>query len=93
MTHGEAFRKPIGIKWFEWEGDQAALHNWIKFFKDNPDDHIRFDKGILEVKVAEGNFFSCPTNCIVIREIKGNYCPCDPKIFNLTYEVTQEYNG
>ena len=61
------------------------------FYGEKPTDIIDSDKneGII-VKTLEGSSYKVPLNYIIIRGVEGEYYPCEPKIFDKTYDKIKE---
>lgn len=87
---GKAVKKPIVINWFKYEANPFNMEKWINSFGDIVNDHFIFeDNNIykMKVKTLEGSSYDVPVNYIIIRGIKGEYYPCDPKIFQESYDI------
>jgi len=91
-TQGQATKKPIPINWLKWEGSISKLNEWAhkceypKRF--NLQEHFDWNGEMeLKVKTLEGSSYKVPLGYILIRGIKGEYYPCEPKIFNESYDT------
>lgn len=84
---GKATKKPAEINWFEWKKDRGAeLMNWCHNNGERFWDNFELDNEfVLKVKTLEGTSYDVPEGYIIIRGVKGEYYPCEPKIFNETY--------
>jgi len=84
-------KKPVVIQAIQWDGTLSGRDDILAVFKDidtcamssKPSEnkcyswHIRTLEGSHEV--SHGDF--------IIRGVKGEYYPCKPDIFAMTYEV------
>ncbi len=93
MEYGRATKKPVLIDWFIWEGDDFYLGEWLESFNQKYLDHFvsttndDTSKLNLFVKTLEGTSYNVPEGYIIIRGVEGEYYPCEPKIFEKTYNV------
>lgn len=87
MKYGTATKKPVLIDWFLWEGGILSLKNWCKTFGDNWLELFITAERTLKVKTLEGSSYNVPEGYIIIRGVEGEYYPCEPKIFEKTYNV------
>ena len=89
---GKATKKPVEINWFEWEGPGSyhELHKWVHSLGDLTTDWFLTDEtGVeLKVKTLEGSSYEVPAGYIIIRGVEGEYYPCEPQIFDKTYNKT-----
>ena len=90
----KATKKPIEIDYFIWRQNDFDLDQWVQSFGQRYQDHfISTGKGEhtteidLYVKTKEGSSYKVPTEYIIIRGIEGEYYPCDPDIFENTYDI------
>lgn len=85
-------KKPVAIEAIQWNGknfkniakfigneNQSKLYQFGKVIKPNK------DKFELYIFTLEGKHKANPGDWI-IRGVKGEYYPCKPNIFELTYE-------
>ena len=92
-TSGKAVKKPVAIDWFLVSNDNLKkLNEWIESFGQKPEDHIEFidqgpDGGALLVKTLEGHSYNVPPGYFILRGIEGEYYPCEPKIFEKSYNI------
>lgn len=94
MEYGTATKKPVLIDWFKWENPKDYdLADWVESFGDRFEKHF-ISEGIntinnvkLQVKTLEGSSYDVPEGYIIIRGVEGEYYPCEPKIFEKTYNV------
>jgi hypothetical protein len=93
MECGTATKKPVLIDWFLWQGDDFYLEEWVKSFNQKYLNHFvsttntETNKLNLFVKTLEGTSYDVPENYVIIRGVEGEYYPCEPKIFEKTYNV------
>ena len=92
MSYGKAKKKPVEIHWFKWDKTKAELlRTWVSSFNDQSDEHFfahyTGQEVSLKVKTLEGSSYDVPDGYIIIRGVQGEYYPCDPDIFNQTYDV------
>jgi hypothetical protein len=96
MNYGTATKKPVLIDWFKWEGDDFYLDEWVKSFNQKYLNHFISitDKETgrlnLFVRTLEGSSYNVPEGYIIIRGVEGEYYPCEPKIFEKTYNIMIE---
>jgi len=93
IKQGKAKKKPVTIDWFEWDNNIDSLKNWVNRFNDDINDEFEIISyrcincpHKIKVKTLEGSSYEVPRGYIIIRGIKGEYYPCEPKIFDLTYK-------
>lgn len=88
---GTATKKPVTIHWFRWNGHSEShiheLEAWIESLGGNFKDTIELRGSAMLVKTLEGNSYDVPTGYIIIRGVKGEFYPCEPGIFNDTYDI------
>jgi len=83
---GKANKKPVEIDWFRWEGDAAALMGWVTLFDETFMDNFSYINKNLRVLTLEGHSYMVPDGYIIIRGVEGEYYPCEPNIFDKTYD-------
>lgn len=84
----KAKKKPVVIDYFPYTGDINAVEVWLNEFYDSWDKHFipDYKEKTLKVKTLEGTSYDVPVGYIIIRGVKGEYYPCDPDIFEATYD-------
>lgn len=89
MNQGKATKKPVTIDWFEFSNKTLIeLRSWIEGFGDNVS--LIFEWGDeIKVKTLEGTSYNVPEGYIIIRGVEGEYYPCEPKIFEKTYNINK----
>lgn len=71
-------KKPVTIEAIQWKGNNLEE---IKEFMG----YYEYAKGNLITHTLEGKMIA-QTNDWIIRGVQGEYYPCKPDIFELTYE-------
>lgn len=74
------FRKrPIVVEAHEYDGSlESAI--WM-----GPPEYVQDFLGRLEIQTLEGSIFADKGD-LIIKGIKGEFYPCEPDIFEATYE-------
>jgi len=83
---GKATKKPVEIDWFFWGGDAAALMGWVTSFGESFMGNFSYLNKKLKVLTLEGSSYDVPEGYIIIRGVEGEYYPCEPNIFDKTYD-------
>lgn len=98
-------KKPVVIDAEQWTGNN--IEDMLTFilngredfdFLPNPDGHVNGGigyippMGVLVIPTLEGNHDAKPGDWI-IRGVKGEYYPCKPEIFEMTYEPVEEWEA
>lgn len=89
---GTATKKPVKINWFKWKGySESHIHEleaWVESLGEELSEVISYTyTGKVRVLTLEGISYDLPDGYIIIRGIKGEYYPCEPKIFEQTYNI------
>lgn len=92
---GTARKKPVEIQFFKWKGWSAVnikeLKAWIESFGSKFHDVIESSgQGRFRIKTLEGSSYDLPDGYIIIRGVKGEFYPCEPRVFEDSYEVTKK---
>ena len=92
MSYGKATKKPVEIHFFKWDKTKSELlRKWVDSFDQQTDEHFfahyNGHEVSLKVKTLEGSSYDVPDGYIIIRGVEGEYYPCEPGIFNKTYDV------
>ena len=88
MKYGTATKKPVLIDWFLWKGSLNNLSDWITSKEESPSKIVdSIDDNSITIKTLEGSSYNVPEGYIIIRGVEGEYYPCDPKIFEKTYNI------
>src|SRR2546430_4754922 len=103
---GKYRKKPVIIDALLWSGMESDLPEMLKFIADghknfdhlpNNDGHVHAGVGYtppsgeLTIPTLEGNHQARPGDYI-IRGVKGEFYPCKPEIFRMTYEGVNNMN-
>lgn len=91
MSEPKRYRKkPIVIEAIQWEADWDSFHAICDFVGDSLDyNHLgNVNPQELYIDTLEGTHTASPGDYI-IKGIKGEFYPCKPDIFELTYEEVQ----
>ena len=92
-------KKPIVIDALQWdgsehrpmfnflEGDNANMSNMFAIGKNFYIDHSKVEGGLV-IKTLEGEHLASIGDYI-IKGIKGEYYPCKPDVFDLTYDKVE----
>lgn len=80
-------KKPVEIEAMRWDGSSYEdVIKWANNASDGNGTTIRFDSVLgLSVRTLEGEMFVI-TGDWIICGIKGEFYPCKPDIFEMTYE-------
>lgn len=81
-------KKPIIIDAFEWTGDAVAMDKFL--CGDNDDREYHGD--VMMVVTLEGDM-EAHLGDMIIRGVKGEFYPCKPDIFALTYDTLDPNAG
>jgi len=77
-------KKPVVIEAIQFTGrNSAEIH---EFCGDKVLEPI--GQEYLEIVTLEGNHIANPGD-FIIKGVKGEFYPCKPDIFNLTYEISE----
>lgn len=85
-------KKPVDINAVQWKGDNFEE---IKLFANNSEtikQPLDFDGkpyGILYINTLEGRHIA-KVGDYIIKGVKGEFYPCKPEIFQMTYEEVEE---
>ena len=75
-------KKPVVIDAVQWTGEN--MYELIEF-SEASDDFLFGDDGSLAILTLEGNHEASAQDYI-IKGVKGEFYPCKPDIFEMTYE-------
>ena len=91
---GKFRKKPVVIDAWVWQESEAQrkeleslgmkCSSW-NGHRDQPDLCNR-----MTIRTLEGNSYEVEKGEIIIRGVKGEFYPCKPDIFDLTYEKAEE---
>jgi len=74
-------KKPVVIEAVQWDGNLETLHIFPKAETEN----VQLVDGYLYIQTLEGQM-KADIGDYIIRGVKGEYYPCKPDVFELTYE-------
>lgn len=81
-------KKPVIIEALQWTGDNIAE---VWKFVENAYTNIGIQNKELKIwNVLEECWVNCPRSHYIIKGIKGEYYPCEPDVFNQTYELVKD---
>lgn len=82
-------KKSVVIEAVQWTGDRDIINNFIGL-KNNPNNSIfsYSEDGVLLIKTLESGHGMHTANIgdYIIKGVKGEFYPCKPDIFAMTYE-------
>jgi hypothetical protein len=88
---GVAAKKPVGVNFFVFEGlnipKVKELGAWTSSFGEDISDIFIIEDNTLKVKTLEGHSYNVPVGYVIIRGVQGEFYPCEPEIFNQTYNI------
>ena len=79
-------KKPVEIEAVQWTGDN--IQEVIQFAGD----HVEYLYDTLRVFTLEGPV-TASVGDYIIRGVKGEFYPCKPDIFEMTYEKKRKKEG
>lgn len=77
-------KKPIVIEAIQWHGDLTSIASF-----HIPEVHQEFGSPDLYIATLEG-LMRAEVGDYIIKGIKGEFYPCKPDIFKLTYEEVKD---
>lgn len=80
-------KKPVVVDAVQWDGLDESFDTIADWAMESGQ-QVEIVGGTLEIETPEGRM-RCPMNHFVIRGVKGELYPCDPDIFDRTYEVVE----
>lgn len=89
----KATKKPVQIEAIQWNGENI---NEISLFCTDPilgsrsyqHDELGNGEYVLKIRTLEGDH-KANINDYIIKGIKGEFYPCKPEIFHLTYDINK----
>lgn len=75
-------KKPVEIEAIQWDGTENSSHEILRFC-DTATWHVLGN--IMMIDTLEGTL-QVSVNDWVIKGVKGEFYPCKPDIFKLTYD-------
>jgi hypothetical protein len=82
-------KKPVVIEAFQWEGDNwQEVYDWIMSWDlQDPGVSCLYEK--VTIQTLEGEM-TASIGDFIIRGVQGEFYPCKPDIFDLTYEPVND---
>lgn len=88
-------KKPVEIEAIQWTGDNLKqvleftgkhprFDEWFSSFEEYRT-HVHNDRHVFKIITLEGTMEAYPGDYI-IKGVKGEFYPCKPEIFLMTYE-------
>lgn len=79
-------KKPVVIEAMQWDGsleNAIEILNWCggRWTAENPQR--------LKIETLEGDMIASP-GWWIIKGVKGEFYPCEPEIFGMTYEAASD---
>lgn len=87
MNFGTARKKPVEIKYFQWENNVENLKAWLTNVVESSFENNFEFTDTLRVKTLEGTSYNVKDGDVIVRGIKGEFYPCDLNIFKQTYTI------
>jgi hypothetical protein len=89
---GKFRKKPLIVEAKQWDGNAGEMERWLGEVKASPDD-VLIDEAVegeeaVVVFTLEGEM-RAPKGWWIIRGVKGEFYPCDPKVFEASYESVE----
>ncbi len=78
-------KKPVVIEAVQWNGNN--VDEVMSFIKNVPAYNVEF--GTINISTLEGTMAASMGDWI-IKEVKGEFYPCKPDIFDSTYEKVKD---
>lgn len=81
-------KKPVVVDAIENTGEWDDIQDWLDEFEtpdDRPIPFIRMEDGAVLIETIEGQM-RADKGDYIIRGLKGEFYPCKPDIFHMTYE-------
>lgn len=85
MTH-RYVKKPVKIEAMQWTGDNLTA---VLAFSSSCFSYEKNSKPILAVATLEGTM-TASVGDYIIKGIQGEFYPCKPDVFELTYDLVTE---
>lgn len=83
-------KKPVVIEAMQFFDDADTLIKLSEFMNDDIRvDYSMSDKPVLKIQTLEGEHIA-NIGDYIIKGVKGEFYPCKPDIFEMTYELTKE---
>ena len=79
-------KKPVAIEAIQWTGEN--LTEVARFVGESAKIDFGIGETKLYIKTLEGDHYATPGDYI-IKGVQGEFYPCKPDIFQLTYEAVE----
>lgn len=77
---------PIEIEAIQWDGSKKSATKILHWMFPNIEKDAEAND--LTIKTLEGEMHATP-NDFIIRGVKGEFYPCKPEIFEMTYKLSE----
>ena len=81
-------KKPVVIEAMEWDGTTPSANNICEKLNARESFRWNFDNQFV-IKTLEGEHL-VSNGDYIIKGVKGEFYPCKPDIFEMTYEKVEE---
>lgn len=83
-------KKPVEIEAVQYKGDLESIKEIIDFIGYIPEiiEGCETQQKFLKIKTLEGDHIASEGDYI-IKGVKGEFYPCKPDIFEMTYEIVK----
>ena len=81
ITMAQYRKKPVVIEAVQWDGNLDTLN----IFPKEDIENVKLRDGDLYIQTLEGQM-KADIGDYIIRGVKGEYYPCKPDVFEMTYE-------
>ena len=83
-------KKPVVVEAIQWDGNNFVdiknfANNNVRYYSYWDRNEFYEDKSTLEIKTSEGDMIASKGD-FIIKGVKGEFYPCKPDVFELTYE-------
>lgn len=78
-------KKPVTIEAIQWDGNLDTLN----IFPKEDTENVKLRNGNLYIQTLEGEM-KADIGDYIIRGVKGEYYPCKPDVFEMTYDKVED---
>jgi hypothetical protein len=82
-------KKPVVIEAVQWNGANHLITETFMKGSGAYIDYSEYQLGVIKIPTLEG-IMDARVDDYIIKGIKGEFYPCKPDIFELTYEKVEE---
>ena len=82
-------KKPVVIEAVQWNGANHLITETFMKGSGAYIDYSEYQLGVIKIPTLEGTM-DARVDDYIIKDIKGEFYPCKPDIFELTYEKVEE---